>query len=387
MAKVIRLEANWTNDQPAPVSTRELAIDNLYQALLIDGGRWLLFSKRDTSGRTSVCDMDSATGKETNLVQPMDPDETTDVYRFVISVCDNTPRLSFNLAIATESIENWRPGTLRMSVWHVALGTNSETLLAEHITSFNTGHDAFGDVQIQGNILGYASKNADGPGYAVHMYRWTKCDLSVQHVATIRLNGKRSPDLYLRFLPNQRILVVYRSGAAVYDISELTFVPATSNCDIESPPSWAMDFSEPWGPEYINASTTPPECSSFLITNGTVIYRVVMPQNGPADFQVFDTIKFVWPSVANLGSRRGLSWEAGGGSSYIELSCLTIPDQEVAVVNLHNSPQYRSGRGEMPLVRTCRLERRTRLPSTCVNERSGRVFMYSKGFCFVVDFA
>lgn len=145
-------------------------------------------------------------------------------------------------------------------------------------------------------------------------------------------------------------------------------------------------------------AVSPPLWTSGFIhfTNGTTLYRIEVPHDGSADFELVNW--WTWDSSTStrftMGSHRGIRWPPQ--SPYTEIGCLSCAP--VRGISGETSIAVRELLGEdLGRVSEVGLECGAGLSMTCFDEQSGRLIVtirdvydpdpYQEYRCYVIDFA
>lgn len=109
---------------------------------------------------------------------------------------------------------------------------------------------------------------------------------------------------------------MYMSSVAVYDIPELRSLPSSAYQEgtVSTVPSWTMSYED--APRHLSLRISPvlPDSRCFHLTNGLVLYTVVMLDDGSANFNIKEASTFdsTYHSEIALGTQRGCIWLRSG---------------------------------------------------------------------------
>lgn len=193
----------------------------------------------------------------------------------------------------------------------------------------------------------------------------------------------------IRLLPNRRLLVMTRSTVAVYDIPEPQSFPSVSYQEGTSTtiPCWTMSYERP--PTYFSLEISPILSGdmSFHFTNGWVLYTVVMPDDGSANFNIAQACTFDSTQNANivLGTQWGVSWLRAGPGPQTEMQCWSYGQYRTSETTMFTegliAPPQR--------VRSSTLSVKRSITPRCMflDDQSGRLVISARHRYVVMDFA
>ncbi|KDQ22313.1 hypothetical protein PLEOSDRAFT_1109427 [Pleurotus ostreatus PC15] len=212
-----RVQRNWAHQSKRP-TRRLVGRCHGLEAHLIQGGRWLLTNPDCWDPCLSVYDLDK-NGQHRVLIRPQDKREKR-IEAFVVDEVNTLPKIEVCIALVRE-----RPHEhlARLSFWKV---TNSpeDTLVARHITSFNTyAHDISHVKDLRGDYFArFALPYTNGPQW-IDVYNWRRSCSLIHHKATFVIRER----LYtIRILPGQRIIGLDRQSVRIYDVPRCRSVAA-----------------------------------------------------------------------------------------------------------------------------------------------------------------
>lgn len=111
MKKSYQLEANWAGTNPTPISVREANMPRM-RAVLVPGGRWILFSSIDPPVRVFYRDLDAAEADDWPLVDIKLENMVGPTLPITISDVESERAFSVNIVIPIESSGKRSPSSL-----------------------------------------------------------------------------------------------------------------------------------------------------------------------------------------------------------------------------------------------------------------------------------
>ncbi|KAJ8701502.1 hypothetical protein PTI98_000270 [Pleurotus ostreatus] len=211
-----RVQRNWVSKSKRP--TRRLACkSSAVQLHLLHGGRWLLANGRDPC--LDVYDLNLMVSQPCVLIRP--PDKWGErVTQYAIDERYTLPNIEVSIALVRQHAYE-RPG--RLSIWKIT-NTDSDTLVARHITSFNTyttqlcfAMDLRGDYFARCVPL-----LSGGRTWYIDVYNWRSSCSLIHRKTTIILNERVDT---VRILPGHRILGLGEEDVRIYAIDASDFRP------------------------------------------------------------------------------------------------------------------------------------------------------------------
>ncbi|KAF7430372.1 hypothetical protein PC9H_006077 [Pleurotus ostreatus] len=214
-----RVQRDWVSPSKRPTQRLVGRCPGL-QIRLLEGGRWLLTNSNFLHpGCLSAYDLDTTNGRHRILIRPQDKRENR-IETFAIEEVNTSPKIEVFVALVREHPDEQ---FARLSFWKV---TNSldETLIARHITSFNTYVDDISHVKdLRGDYFArFAVSYTSGPRH-IDVYDWRRSCSLTHHKATIILRERLCT---IRILPGQRILGLDKQTVRIYDMPNCRPVPA-----------------------------------------------------------------------------------------------------------------------------------------------------------------
>ncbi|KAJ8701514.1 hypothetical protein PTI98_000282 [Pleurotus ostreatus] len=221
-----RLQHSW-GSRPKPPTQRLLCECSAVQIHLVHGGRWLLASTDYPC--LELYDLDSLNGRRRILIRSQDKHDEQ-VRTFVVDEVRMTPP-NVDMFIALNHCEITDEPLMRISIWRITSGPDDHTLLAHHITSFNTYTTGVCvDMDLRGD---YLATNGRSPNH-IDIYDWRRSSSLVHHKATIAL-GQKNAVKSIRILSGQRILTFEWGVVRIYAVDASKFRPIPGRQPVVAP--------------------------------------------------------------------------------------------------------------------------------------------------------
>ncbi|KAL4260770.1 hypothetical protein AB1N83_010694 [Pleurotus pulmonarius] len=244
------------------------------KAHLIEGGRWLLTNPNCWDPCLSVYDLDTKNIQHRILIRPQDKREKR-IETFLVDEGNTKPEIEVVIALVRE-----RPHEhlARLSFWK-ATKSPEDTLVARHITSFNTyAHDISLVKDLRGDYFArFAWQYTKGPQW-IDVYNWRRSCSLIHHKATFIVKERLCT---IRMLPGQRIIGLDEHSVMIYDVPPCRSVP--SKCPPAGLPIAPLHtlalpglIPDIYSPFYINHLGT----AHFYVVSTKAIVKLTIPHDG-----------------------------------------------------------------------------------------------------------
>ncbi|KAL4252424.1 hypothetical protein AB1N83_013317, partial [Pleurotus pulmonarius] len=207
-----RVQQDWVFRPTQP--TQRLVCKRFAHMHLVLGGRWLLTNAEDLC--LDFYDLDSLNIQRRTLIRSQDKrDERVRI--FVVDEARTTPsNVDMQIALSHEAIHD---PFVRLSIWRITSAPD-DTLIAHHITSFNT----------------YTTAD-DAPRH-IDVYDWQRSSSLVHHKATIVIGPQVVANV--RILPRQQILAFKKDIVQIYAIDASEFRPTSGKRPVNGAPTMPL---------------------------------------------------------------------------------------------------------------------------------------------------